>query len=59
MGVNILGCETLTGDDRVAKMRFQLELSNAEQMGSVLNTIRRIDSVYDVHRLLPGGGTAE
>ncbi len=57
MGVNILGCETLTGGDRVAKMRFQLELSNAQQMASVLNTIRRIDSVYDVHRLVPGGGS--
>ena len=56
MGVNILGCETLTGDDRVAKMRFQLEMSNPAQVSSVLNTIRRIDSVYDVHRLLPGGG---
>jgi hypothetical protein len=31
-------------------------MSNPAQMASVLNTIRRIDSVYDVHRLLPGGG---
>jgi GTP diphosphokinase / guanosine-3',5'-bis(diphosphate) 3'-diphosphatase len=55
LGVNILSCETLTGGDRVAKMRFQFEMSNPAQLGSVLNTIRRIDSVYDVHRLVPGG----
>ena len=54
-GVNILSCETLTGGDRVAVMRFQFEMSNPAQLGSVLNTIRRIDSVYDVHRLVPGG----
>jgi guanosine-3',5'-bis(diphosphate) 3'-pyrophosphohydrolase len=58
-GVNILSCETLTGGDRVAKMRFQLEMSNPAQMASVLNTMRRIDSVYDVYRLLPGGGRAD
>ena len=27
-GVNILSCETITGDDRVAKMRFEFEMSN-------------------------------
>ncbi len=53
-GVNILACDTVTGDDRVAKMRFRIEMSNPAQMASVLNTIKRIDSVYDVHRILPG-----
>jgi GTP pyrophosphokinase len=53
-GVNILSCDTVTGDDRVAKMRFQFEMSNPAQLTSVLNTIKRIDAVYDVHRILPG-----
>jgi guanosine-3',5'-bis(diphosphate) 3'-pyrophosphohydrolase len=53
-GVNITRCETLVGDDRVAKMRFEFEMSSAAQLGSVLNTIKRIDAVYDVHRIVPG-----
>ena len=56
-GVNILGCETVTGDDRVARMRFQFEMSNPAQLASVLNTIKRIDSVYDAFRLLPGANS--
>ncbi len=53
-GVNITRCETIVGDDRVAKMRFEFEMSSAAQLGSVLNTIKRIDAVYDVHRIIPG-----
>ena len=53
-GVNITRCETIVGDDRVAKMRFEFEMSSAAQLGSVLNTIKRIDAVYDVHRIVPG-----
>ncbi len=53
-GVNIVSCETVTGNDRVAKMRFQFEMSNPSHLNSVLNTIRRIDGVYDVHRIVPG-----
>ncbi|MDJ0767394.1 MAG: bifunctional (p)ppGpp synthetase/guanosine-3',5'-bis(diphosphate) 3'-pyrophosphohydrolase [Ilumatobacter sp.] len=55
-GVNILGCDTITGDDRVARMRFRFEMSNTAQLSTVLNTIKRIDSVFDVHRIVPGGG---
>jgi hypothetical protein len=35
-------------------MRFEFEMSSAAQLGSVLNTIKRIDAVYDVHRIVPG-----
>ena len=55
-GVNITRCDTIVGDDRVAKMRFEFEMSSAAQLGSVLNTIKRIDAVYDVHRIIPGSG---
>jgi GTP pyrophosphokinase len=55
-GVNITRCDTIVGNDRVAKMRFEFEMSSAAQLGSVLNTIKRIDAVYDVHRIIPGQG---
>ena len=54
--VNIVACETLTGDDRVAKMRFEFELSNSTQLNSVLHRIKAINSVYDAYRVVPGGG---
>jgi GTP diphosphokinase / guanosine-3',5'-bis(diphosphate) 3'-diphosphatase len=53
--VNIVSCATLTGDDRVAKMRFEFELANASHLAAVLRTIKQIDGVYDVYRVVPGG----
>jgi len=52
--VNILACETLTGGDRVAKMRFEFELSNPAQLQAVVNRIKAINSVYDAYRTVPG-----
>ena len=57
--VNIVSCETVTGDDRVARMRFGMEMSNPTQLTSVLLTIKQIDGVYDAFRILPGGGPAK
>ncbi len=54
-GVNIISNSSTAGSDRVAKMRFEFELSDASHLDSVLLALRRIDSVYDVYRVLPGG----
>jgi len=54
--VNIVACSTHTGTDRVAKMRFEFELSDPGHLDSVLRTIRNIDGVYDAYRNLPGAG---
>ena len=53
-GVNILSCDTTTGGDRVAKLRFQIEMSNPGHLVSVLNNVKRVDSVYDANRIVPG-----
>jgi GTP pyrophosphokinase len=53
--VNIVSCETLTGDDRVAKMRFEFELLNVMQLDTVIHRIKSINSVYDAYRIVPGG----
>jgi GTP pyrophosphokinase len=37
-------------------MRFEFELANPGHLEAVLSTIKQIDSVYDVYRLVPGGG---
>jgi GTP pyrophosphokinase len=54
--VNIVACNTLTGADRVAKMRFEFELADPNHLESVLRTIKAIDAVYDAYRIVPGGG---
>ena len=54
--VNIVACATHTGDDRVAKMRFEFELADPGHLDAVLRTIKQIDAVYDAYRLVPGGG---
>jgi len=55
--VNILSCQTLTGSDRVAKMRFEFEFADPGHLDAVLRTIRGVDSVYDAYRLVPGAAT--
>jgi GTP pyrophosphokinase len=55
--VNIVSCETVTGDDRVARMRFGFEMSTPAQLAAVLTTIKQIDAVYDAYRILPGAAT--
>ena len=52
--VNIVACSTHTGSDRVAKMRFEFELSDPGHLDAVVRTIKQIDSVYDAYRLVPG-----
>jgi GTP pyrophosphokinase len=56
--VNIVACTTHTGSDRVARMRFDFELSDAGQLDAVLRTIRSIRNVEDAYRMVPGGGRA-
>jgi guanosine-3',5'-bis(diphosphate) 3'-pyrophosphohydrolase len=55
--VNIVSCDTSTGSDRVAKMRFEFELADPSHLTAVLRTIKGIDAVYDAYRLVPGGGS--
>ncbi|MFV0309452.1 MAG: RelA/SpoT family protein [Desertimonas sp.] len=54
--VNIVACDTTTGNDRVAKMRFEFELADPGHLAAVLRTIKSIDAVYDAYRLIPGAG---
>jgi len=57
--VNIVSCLTSTGPDRVSKMRFEFELGDPSHLEAILSGLRRIDSVYDAYRVLPGGGIDE
>ncbi len=52
--LNIVSCSTVTGSDQVALLRFEFELADPSHLGSVLTTIKRIDSVFDAYRVFPG-----
>jgi GTP diphosphokinase / guanosine-3',5'-bis(diphosphate) 3'-diphosphatase len=54
--VNILSSNTVTGPDRVSKMRFEFELGDPGHLESMLSAVKRIDSVYDAYRIVPGKG---
>jgi len=54
--VNIITSSSHTGSDRVSKMRFEFELADPAHLEHVVSALRRVDSVYDAYRLLPGKG---
>jgi guanosine-3',5'-bis(diphosphate) 3'-pyrophosphohydrolase len=54
--VNILAANTVTGADRVSKMRFEFELGDPSHLDTILGRLRGIDSVYDAYRVVPGKG---
>lgn len=48
--VNIIACNTVTGTDRISKMRFDFELADPGHLDAVLGSIKQIDSIYDAYR---------
>jgi GTP pyrophosphokinase len=54
--LNILRSDTITGADRVSRMRFEFELADPAHLDSLLSALKRLDSVYDAYRVLPNRG---
>jgi GTP pyrophosphokinase len=54
--VNILSSSTQTKSDAISRMRFDFELADPAHLDSLLSALKRVDSVYDAYRLLPGKG---
>ncbi len=50
-------CTTQTATDRVARLRFDFELADPGHLDSILKAVKRVDSVYDAYRLLPGAAS--
>ena len=55
-GANILAASTQTSRDGAARLRFLVSISDAGLLDSLLATIRRVPSVVDARRLMPGEG---
>ncbi|MEZ5379811.1 MAG: bifunctional (p)ppGpp synthetase/guanosine-3',5'-bis(diphosphate) 3'-pyrophosphohydrolase [Acidimicrobiales bacterium] len=54
--INILSASTLTGTDRIARLRFDFEIADPSHLENLLRSLRKIDTVYDAYRIMPGKG---
>jgi len=52
-GVNILAAQITTARDNMVKDRFVFEVPGIDYLETVLQRIRRIDTVYDAYRVTP------
>ena len=52
--VNIISCTSQTQADRIARLRFDFELADPGHLDSILLAVKRVGSVYDAARVLPG-----
>ena len=54
LGTNIHSSSSVSGRDRIAFLRYELELSESNQLERALSEVRAVDGVYDAYRLVPG-----
>ncbi len=54
-GGNIQAASSATGRDRVAILRFEVELSDPQQLDRVIAEAKRVEGVFDAYRLVPQG----
>jgi len=40
----------------VARFRFEVELSDTEQLNRAISELRAVEGVFDAFRLIPGAG---
>jgi len=59
VGANIIASSSTTSRERVAVLRFEIELSDVATLDHAIDEVRSVDGVYDAYRLLPGGGIGE
>ena len=53
LGANIVGSSSVTGSDRIAVIRFEIEISDTNRLERILAEIRGISGVFDAYRLVP------
>ena len=55
LGGNITASSSGTGRDRVAILRYEVEVSEPAQVERLVAELRTVDGVYEAYRLVPGG----
>jgi len=54
-GGNIQAASSATGRDRVAILRFEVQLSDRQQLEHIISQAKKVDGVFDAYRLVPQG----
>jgi GTP pyrophosphokinase len=57
-GIHILSASTRTGRDGIATLSFTFELGDPSHLEHVLQSVRRVDSVFDAYRTVPSPARA-
>jgi guanosine-3',5'-bis(diphosphate) 3'-pyrophosphohydrolase len=52
-GINILAAQIQTTDENMVRDRFVFEVPDVDYLETILQRIRRIDTVYDAYRVTP------
>src|SRR4051812_3058649 len=52
--LNIIRSDSHTTADRVSTMRFEFELGDPAHLEALIASLKRIDSVFDAYRIVPG-----
>src|SRR5918992_1065656 len=55
-GIYIISSSTRTGRDGIATLSYSFELADPSHLEHVLQSIRRVDSVFDAYRVVPNQG---
>ena len=53
-GTVAIGAGVFRGADEIVEMRFLFEVGETERIGSIINSIKAIDGVFDATRMMPG-----
>ena len=54
-GIYILASTTRTGRDGIATLTYTFELGDPDHLQHVIQSVKRIDSVFDAYRVVPSG----
>ena len=54
-GISILSSSTRTGRDGIANLTFTFELADPDHLQHVIDSVRKIESVFDAYRIVPSG----
>jgi GTP pyrophosphokinase len=55
-GIYIISSSTRVGKDGIATLGYSFELADPAHLEHVLQSIRRVDSVFDAYRVVPNQG---
>lgn len=55
VGGNIVASSSVTGRDRVAVLRYEVELADPPQVARLVTRLKSVDGVYDAFRIMPQG----